>query len=156
MSTSNPPAILKPVTGWGRVAATIEPHLDALIDLYVDGFSFRRAVEQLGIPVTAAQARSALMHHWPERWADAVAARAHELIERNGEHAISAAATGDASGLKAASEINFKLAAMYDPTRFGEKRTVELTGAGGGAIKTETMVTLSPDEAYKRMLGGEA
>ena len=30
----------------------------------------------------------------------------------------------------------------------------ELTGAGGGAIKTETTITMTPDEAYKRMLGG--
>ncbi|MEN6547928.1 MAG: DNA-packaging protein [Armatimonadia bacterium] len=31
----------------------------------------------------------------------------------------------------------------------------ELTGANGGAIKTEATVTLSPSDAYKRMLDGD-
>lgn len=147
---------IKQITGWGRVAATIEPHVEAILAMYVEGMSFRSAVEQLRLPVTGAQARNAIMLHHEERWREAVQARAHELIERNGEHAIAAAASGDSTGLKAASEINFKLAGLYDPARFGEKRTVELTGSGGGAIKTETTVTLSPDEAYKLMLKGEA
>jgi Asp-tRNA(Asn)/Glu-tRNA(Gln) amidotransferase A subunit family amidase len=35
---------------------------------------------------------------------------------------------------------------------WSEKSRSELTGADGGAIKTESTVTLTPDEAYKRML----
>jgi hypothetical protein len=39
------------------------------------------------------------------------------------------------------------------PRRWGEKQLHEHTGADGGAIKAETLVSLPPDEAYKRMLG---
>ena len=35
---------------------------------------------------------------------------------------------------------------------YGDK--VALTGADGGAIKSESTVTISPDEAYKRMIDG--
>lgn len=35
-----------------------------------------------------------------------------------------------------------------------DKQTVELTGKDGGPIKTESTVTMTPDEAYRRMLSG--
>ena len=154
MPKSDDAVLLKPVTGRGRVTAAVEPYYDQILDMYIDGWSFRAIVEHLKIPLTAAQARMAIAREIPERYAEAVSMRAHELIERNGEHAVLAARTGEAPGLKAASEINFKLAGLYDPTRFGEKRTVELTGAGGGSIKTESTVTLTPDEAYQLLLKG--
>lgn len=156
MSQPQQSVTLTPVTGWGRVSATIEPHVDAILALYVEGFSFRAIVEQLQLPLTGSQVRKALMRDHIERWDEAVVERAHELIERNGEHAASAASTGEASGFKAAAEINFKLAALYDSRRFGDKRTIELTGANGGALKVEADIKLSPDEAYKRMLRGES
>jgi hypothetical protein len=39
------------------------------------------------------------------------------------------------------------------PKIYGDKLTNEHTGANGGPIETKSTVTLTPDEAYKRMLG---
>jgi hypothetical protein len=50
-------------------------------------------------------------------------------------------------------ETRLKLLAKWDPKRYGEKVTQEHTGPDGGAIKSET-VTMTAEEAYKRMLGG--
>lgn len=152
MTQSQTPAVLMPVTGWGRVAATIEPHVELIIDMYVDGLSFKQIVETLNLPLTGNQVRNVLRTHHTEQFVNAVHARAEELVERSGEYASSAARAGE---FKAAADISFKLAAMHDPRRFGDKRSVELTGAGGGPVKIDANVKLSPDEAYKRMLGGD-
>lgn len=37
---------------------------------------------------------------------------------------------------------------------WSDKSSVELTGANGGPIKSESSVTLTAEEAYKRMLNG--
>jgi len=148
------PSTLTVVSGWGRVAATIAPHVEQILDLWVDGMSMRQIVEQLRLPVTASQCRGALFQNWTDQFEQARRDRADELMERNGEHAANAAATGEPSGYKAAADINFKLAAQLDPVRYGDKKTVALTGPDGGAVKVEADVTLSPDEAYKRMLKG--
>jgi hypothetical protein len=50
-------------------------------------------------------------------------------------------------------ETRLKLLAKWDPKRYGEKVTQEHTGLDGGPIKAET-VTMTAEEAYKRMLGG--
>lgn len=41
-----------------------------------------------------------------------------------------------------------------NPNAWREMKAVELTGKDGGPVQSESTVTLSPDEAYKRMLGG--
>lgn len=40
------------------------------------------------------------------------------------------------------------------PAEWRDMKATELTGAGGGAVKTESTVTLTAEEAYKRMLSG--
>jgi hypothetical protein len=40
------------------------------------------------------------------------------------------------------------------PAEWRETKAVELTGKDGGPLVTENTHTLTPDEAYKRMLGG--
>lgn len=42
------------------------------------------------------------------------------------------------------------------PLDYGERKAVELTGKDGGAIQTESSVTLTADEAYKLMLEGKS
>jgi hypothetical protein len=49
-------------------------------------------------------------------------------------------------------ETRLKLLAKWHPKKYGEK--VEHTGAGGGPIQHEATVTMTAEEAYKRMLGG--
>jgi hypothetical protein len=39
------------------------------------------------------------------------------------------------------------------PDDWRENKGVELTGANGGPIETKSTVTMTPEEAYKRMLG---
>lgn len=53
---------------------------------------------------------------------------------------------------KEAAEIALKIAAKLDPANYGDKSSVAHTGANGGAI--ESVVTLTPGEAYRKMLGG--
>lgn len=52
---------------------------------------------------------------------------------------------------KAAGDLWLKLAAKTDPRRYGEKATLELTGAEGGPV--ETVVKMDPAEAYRRAIG---
>lgn len=40
------------------------------------------------------------------------------------------------------------------PAEWRDVKATELTGANGGAIKSESTVTVSAEEAYKRMLAG--
>ena len=47
-------------------------------------------------------------------------------------------------------------AAKLAPKKYGDKITQEVTGANGGPIKSESTVTLSAEEAYKRLLDGSA
>ena len=53
-------------------------------------------------------------------------------------------------------ETRLKLLAKWSPKKYGDRVHQEITGADGGAIKTETNVTLSAEEAYKRMIDGNS
>lgn len=44
-------------------------------------------------------------------------------------------------------------ASKLAPKRYGERIAQEITGADGGPIRTESKVTMAPDEAYKALLG---
>jgi hypothetical protein len=45
-------------------------------------------------------------------------------------------------------------AAKLAPKKYGDKIAQEVSGPGGGPIKSESTVTLSAEEAYKRLLNG--
>ena len=64
-------------------------------------------------------------------------------IKVNGEHV-------QRSKLKI--DTRMRLIGKWLPKIYGDK--VALTGADGGTIKSETTMTISPDEAYKRMIDG--
>ena len=51
-------------------------------------------------------------------------------------------------------ETRLKLLAKWDPKRYGDKVDINHGGQDGNPIKTESTVTLSAEEAYKKMLGG--
>lgn len=51
-------------------------------------------------------------------------------------------------------ETRFKLLAKWNPKKYGDRIAQELSGPGGGPIKSESKVELTPDEAYLRMLNG--
>jgi hypothetical protein len=52
-----------------------------------------------------------------------------------------------------ASVYTKSMAARF-PEDWRDNKAVELTGANGGPIESKSTVSVSPDEAYKRMLGG--
>lgn len=56
------------------------------------------------------------------------------------------------AGTFQASVWSRSMAARF-PRDWRENRGVELTGANGGPIETKSTVTMTPEEAYKRMLG---
>lgn len=56
------------------------------------------------------------------------------------------------SGTFQASVWSRSMAARF-PNDWRENSKVELSGANGGAIKTESKVTISAEDAYKAMLG---
>lgn len=73
------------------------------------------------------------------------------VVKANGDEEVR---TGDMLGhRKLQIETRLKLLAKWDK-RYGDKMQQEHTGADGGPIKTESTVTISAEEAYKRMLGG--
>lgn len=129
----------KPHGKWGKLDAALRPHVDAMLALYIEGMSMRQIVEQLRLNVSAASARAYLSNQHAEEYDRAMVERAHEMVERNAEDAALASANGDSSGLKTAIETRFKLAALYAPDAYGDKRRVELTGKDGGSIKLEAL-----------------
>lgn len=53
-------------------------------------------------------------------------------------------------------ETRLKLLAKWDPKRYGDKVDINHGGQDGNPIKTESTVTLSAEEAYKRLIDGSA
>jgi hypothetical protein len=50
--------------------------------------------------------------------------------------------------------LRFEAAKAAAPYVHPKLAAIEHTGKGGGPIQSESTVTVTPDEAYKRMLGG--
>lgn len=134
----------------GTMVSKLADHVDAALELYAHGHSFQQIVEQLKLPVTSMQLRTHLREVHVAAYEQALVHRAHEMIERNAEDAARASANGDSSGLKTAIETRFKLAAMYAPEEYGERKRIELTGADGGPMKVEGM----SDEALAKIAAG--
>lgn len=65
--------------------------------------------------------------------------------------------TGDSKALKVAIDTAFKAAAQMAPGKYGDVKKTELRDAKGKLVATETTVgtTLTPGEAYERMLKRE-
>lgn len=97
------------------------------------------------------------LHATPERSArakDAMSISAEAWLDR-GLNALRDAAPDNAeiARARAIEQHCARRAAIRNP-RYGDKQQVEHVGPGGGAIKTESTLTISAEEAYKRMLGG--
>ena len=129
------------------VGSKIADKVDAVLELYSHGYSFQAIVQELNLPVTSIQLRTHIREQHVSAYEQALVHRAHEMIERNAEDAAKASANGDSSGLKTAIDTRFKLAAMYAPEEYGERKRVEITGANGGPLKMENM----SDEALAKI-----
>jgi hypothetical protein len=51
-------------------------------------------------------------------------------------------------------ETRMRLLGKWAPKVYGDKVETTLQGPGGGPVETKTTVTLTAEDAYKRMLGG--
>lgn len=155
-----------PPLAWIReLAAT---NADMLMDLYVQGWSFRGMAEMLetkfpDLSISPSRLRNAVLEsqRGRELYAAAMVDRSHMLVEAALDAADKAAKTGDSGGFRTAADIRLKVAAKLNPKEYGEKSSVMLHGTGkDGAIKTEHSEAMS-DAALEAvvaqaMKGGQA
>ena len=86
--------------------------------------------------------------------ADAIATQALEIIDAEPERVVDVDAEGKTSSkridsaavawAKNRAEMRLKLLAKWNPKKYGDKQTTELTGADGGAVQIEGGLT--PDQ----------
>jgi len=79
---------------------------------------------------------------------DAIAMRIRETAREGGD------STGDVQRDKLIIETDLKLLAKWDPKRYGDKITQEISGPSGGPISTVTAFALPPlqEEALVRLI----
>jgi hypothetical protein len=132
-------------------ADAVYDNFKKILEIYVSGYSLRAAIESVlpGVSVAAARAAIHANEYMRPLWLAANEARAVGFVESAGDVAM----VLQASDPKAAGDLFLKLASKVDPKRWGDKATIEHTGADGGPI--ESTVTLTPGEAYKRAMGRE-
>lgn len=83
---------------------------------------------------------------------DAIAHRTRATARGKGE------STKDVQRDKLIIENDHKLLAKWDPRRYGDKQSVELTGKNGGPIQAISTTTTDPIEAariYQKVMAGE-
>lgn len=120
---------------------------DEVFDRYVSGESFHSIATSLPFHVQGWKLRQVLMdgQETADRYAMAGIERSHFLVDQALDHAKSAAALGDASGLKAAIDTNLKVAAKLN-SAYSDKSKVELTGNDGGPVK---LLAMTDEELMK-------
>lgn len=129
---------------------------DDVFDRYVWGESFQVIADTLSFPIAGWKLRQILMEHETTRetFAKIGVLRAHNLVDAALDYGRTAAAIGDASGLRVAIETNLKVAAKLNALDYGDKSKLELTGKNGGAIEVKADLTLTAEQAYERMVKG--
>jgi hypothetical protein len=141
----------------GKAKAALADRWDHVFSLWAQCLSFRQIVESLKLDgETAASLRSKIASD-PDliaRMKPYGQFRAHALSEQAIEWGFEAAAIGDASGLKVAIDMAMKTAARVLLEVYGDTKKVELTGRAGGAVQVKADLTLSPSDAYARMVSG--
>jgi hypothetical protein len=116
---------------------------------YANGMSMRKVSEALDIPYSQMLQTINLVPEFKAAVAVIRESIAASLVDDVVEYSRKAARGAD---WKTAGDLALKAAAKLSPTQYGDKKSVELTGKDGGAIRTE-VETMTPAEAYKAMLG---
>jgi hypothetical protein len=121
---------------------------DVVFDRYVWGESFQAIADSLPFKVAGWKLRQILMdsEQTRDQYAMAGIERAHNLVDAALDYGRSAAALGDAAGLRAAIDTNLKVAAKLHASAYGDKSKLELTGAGGGPVK---LLAMTDEELLK-------
>ena len=135
-------------------ATQVRTHFKDILARHVTGESLQSIGETLPVPLTGTQIRRAISDA-PDMLLSfnaIIEHRAHHFMEEAAKLAKQCADAGDVAGMKVAIDTYMKLAAKIAPGLYGDKATLELVGAGGGPVKHT--VEMSPEDAYKAMLGG--
>jgi hypothetical protein len=121
---------------------------DDVFDRYVWGESFQAIADTLPFKVTGWKLRDILMNspETAETYANVGIHRAHNLVDATIDYGRTAAAIGDAAGLRVAIDTNLKVASKLHAAEYGDSKKVELTGAGGGPVK---LLALTDEELLK-------
>lgn len=130
---------------------------DAVFDRYVWGESFQAIADSLPFKVAGWKLRQILMdsEETRDQYAMSGIERAHNLVDAALDYGRTAAALGDAAGLRAAIDTNLKVAAKLHASAYGDKSKVEHTGANGKAIEIKADLSLTAEQAYERLIKGE-
>lgn len=128
---------------------------DEMLELYMGGYGFKAIVEMLGMDESPNFVRMILSSDQSTRqeYIQAHISRAHTLVEEAVDTARLGRAIGDAAGLRVATDTFLKVATKIAPAEYGDKTNVELTGKGGGPV--EANMTVSPAEAYEKLIKGK-
>lgn len=130
---------------------------DAVFDRYVDGESYVEIAKGLPFQIQPWKLRD-ILHNSDEtkdRFKNASLFRAHALVEAAIDYGKLAAANGDSAGLRAAIDVNLKVASKMAPAEYGDTKKVELTGKDGGALEVKADLTLTAEQAYERLIKGK-
>ncbi len=141
----------------GKKKSLLADRWGQVFSLWAQGYSFNQIAEKLGLEGETGAGLRAMIASDPdliERMKPYGEFRAHTLSEQAIEWGYQAAAIGDASGLKVAIDMAMKTAARMLPEVYGDTKKVELTGKRGGPIQTKADMSLSPSDAYARMVSG--
>jgi hypothetical protein len=130
---------------------------DDVFDRYVWGESFQAIADSLPFKVPGWKLRQILMdgEETRDQYAMAGIERAHNLVDAALDYGRTAAALGDAAGLRAAIDTNLKVAAKLHASAYGDKSKVEHTGANGKAIEIKADLSLTAEQAYERLIKGD-
>jgi hypothetical protein len=130
---------------------------DDVFDRYVWGESFQMIADSMPFKVAGWKLRQILMDsdETCEQYSMAGIERAHNLVDAALDYGRTAAALGDAAGLRAAIDTNLKVAAKLHASAYGDKTKVEHTGANGKAIEIKADLSLTAEQAYERLIKGE-
>lgn len=130
---------------------------DEVFDRYVWGESFQEIADSLPFHVAGWKLRQILMdsEETSDQYAMSGIERAHNLVDAALQYGRRAAAIGTESGLKAAIDVNLKVASKLHAAAYGDKTKVEHTGANGKAIEIKADLSLTAEQAYERLIKGE-
>jgi len=128
-----------------------------VFDRYVNGESYKAIAATMPFEVAGWKLRSILTEseETKEMFANVLAFRADALVDEAVEHGRMAAAIGDSAGLRAAIDVNLKVASKLAPREYGDTSKLELTGKNGGALELKADLTLTAEQAYERLIKGK-
>jgi hypothetical protein len=137
----------------GEFKKLIISRIDDLIDLWLQGVPLKKAAEQLFLPPSTHIA----VYQMPETRELMRAARetkaallVDDALEWAGEAGASGTSMLDSSLMSLGVNTNLKVASKLDPKTWGDKTQMELSGG----VQVEQNLSITPAEAYERMLKG--